>query len=563
MNRREFLKVSGLTALGICISPLVGGRRLLAAGPSRPNILLITTDQQFAGAMSCAGNPYLNTPNMDAIAADGVQFTKAYTPQPVCVPARCVLYTGMMPHATGMYLNNPSTYMGRIANKGWVTLGKRIKDSGYITGYYGKWHIPIATTDTATHGFMFYDHLSSNGTDRLVEHDLETFIIDNDNSENPSGWPWFLVASFVNPHDISEFARNPSTAHLNDHSSNPIPEPVFENPPYYPVSNCPPLPANHEIPANEPPVIRFVQQQIPDTARNYPSMNPAAADDPSTSGPDPITPGPPWTENAWRFYLYGYYRMVEDVDARIGTLLTALDNSGQRENTVIIFTSEHGEGIAAHKWQQKQILYEESARIPFLVAQRGTTLAGYTDSEHLISMGEDVYATCCDYAETALPTYTDLKLYGRSVKALAEGDYSGQWRDTVVIETHFNRSANSYQIHGRAAMGGRYKYIVYYDILNRNNHNDPGNREQLFDLKNDPGETNDLAGNSEYRIALNDMRWRLKNWCVERNDWLADGYNGPFPYIEPEMEDYPADMNKDGVVDFKDFVKFAEKKRKQ
>ena len=563
MNRREFLKVSGLTALGIGISPLVCGRRLLAGGPSRPNILLVTTDQQAGIAMSCAGNPYLNTSNMDAIAADGVQFTRAYTPDPVCVPARCTMYTGMMPHATGMYLNNPNPYSGRIASKGWVTLGKRMWDAGYITGYYGKWHLPIDKTDVTTHGFMFWDHLSANDVDTKIEEHLEAFIIDNDNSENPSGWPWFLVASFVNPHDACEFAKLPASAHINDHPSNPIPEPVFENPPYYPVSNCPPLPANHEIPANEPPAIRFVQQVEPDTARNYPSMNPAAAGDPSMPGPDPITPWPPWTENAWRFYLYGYYRMCEDVDARIGTLLTALDNTGQRENTVIIFTSDHGDGIAAHKWQQKQILYEESARIPFLVAQRGTTLTGYTDDEHLISMGEDIYATCCDYAETTLPTYTDLQLYGRSVKALAEGDYSGPWRDNVVVETHFNRMSNSYKIHGRAVVGDRYKYMVYYDVLDRFDHNAPGNREQLFDLENDPGEMNDLAGNSEYRTVLNDMRWRFKNWCIERNDKIEDGYNGPFPYIEPDMEDFPADMNKDGVVDFKDFVRFAEKKRKQ
>ena len=520
MNRREFLKFTGLG-----VSTLLFGRKLLAIPPAQPNILFIMTDQQSGMAMSCVGNPYVNTPNMDRIAANGVLFEQAYATDPLCKPFRTSMVTGKMPHETGV-THNGSSYSGPVP----PTMGRTINDAGYDCGWFGKWHVAISTGDVATHGFTTL----ATSKDRSIEARCVDFINNTygGGTRNP-GDPWFLVASFINPHDICEFARDPSTSHKNDDPSNPIPEPPGG--PYTPLSNCPPLPANHEREANQPTPLPHAQRDFSSSHAHYPAMNVDAA----YPGPDGL--GNIWGEEAWRYYLYGYYRMVESVDVRIGTLLNTLETSGQDTDTVVIFTSDHGEGLAAHKWNQKTTLYDEVVRVPFIISQKGVTPAGVTDSEHMISICEDLIPTMCDYAGVAPPP--DLR--GMSVRPLAEGQQV-DWRNQVVCETDWFGS-----VKGRMRRTERYKYTCYY--ANNTAHNTQ--RESLIDMDTDPGEMNNLAVNPAYKVILDNMRWRLKLWCQDTSD--------TFPIIEPIFDFYPADLNRDGKVDAKDFALFAEKKRNQ
>jgi len=520
MNRREFLEVSGLTAFGIGISPLLGSRRLLADPPAQPNILLIMTDQQTAGAMSCVGNPYVSTPNMDRIAANGVVFEKAYSSSPICQPFRTSMMTGMMPHETGV-TDNGGSFSIPIP----PLMGKLIKDAGYVTCWYGKWHATVSTSDISTHGFDTIDYTGPNDVDRYLETPCIIFI-----AQAGSGNPWFLVASFVNPHDICEFARDPSTCHRNDHPSNPIPEPPGA--PYTPLSNCPPLPANHDREANQPTPLPHAQSDFSKSHKHYPAVNV----DPLYPGPDGL--GDIWGEEAWRYYLYGYYRMVEDVDARIGTLLDALEATGQDTNTVVIFLSDHGEGMAAHKWNQKTALYDESARVPFIISYKGVTQAGVIDSEHLVSPAEDIIPTLCDYAGATVPA----GLRGRSVRPLAEGQQVA-WRDEVVCETDFYGG-----VQGRMVRTKRYKYTCYYATNTAYNTQ----REELIDMEADPGEMNNLVVDPDYAPILENMRWRLKMWCQETSD--------TFPIIEPDFA--RCDLSQDGAVDMEDFAQVGDKWKK-
>jgi len=142
MNRRQFIKFLGL-------SPLfpVSRTGLFAHPSKRPNILLIITDQQSAGAMSCAGNTFLNTPHMDYLANRGVLFSKAYCGQPLCVPSRGVMFTGRMPHETGITINKHK-HPVKVP-----MLGKLLADAGYECGYVGKWHLTIPFSEEITHGF--------------------------------------------------------------------------------------------------------------------------------------------------------------------------------------------------------------------------------------------------------------------------------------------------------------------------------------------------------------------------------------------------------------------------
>jgi arylsulfatase A-like enzyme len=212
-----------------------------------------------------------------------------------------------------------------------------------------------------------------------------------------------------------------------------------------------------------------------------------------------------WPPERWRQYRWAYYRLVEKVDARIGLILDALRESGQEENTLIIFSSDHGDGLGAHRWNQKQVLYEESVRVPFIVSLKGVTRAGHVDREHLISSGLDLIPTMCDYAGIAPPP----GLRGRSVRALAEGRQPETWRNLLVSETVLYTPGKSRRVTGRMLRTDRYKYIVY---------SQGSLREQLFDITRDPGERVNLVQSPQHQTTLQGHLKRLAAWCNQTDD---------------------------------------------
>ena len=120
------------------------------APDTRPNILLIITDQQSADAMSCVmGDAYIHTPNMDALAANGMRFTRAYTPNPLCMPMRTSMFTGDYPHVTGIQTNGGQGFDPDQH----VFMGARFRDAGYETAYFGKWHLGLDEATKDVHGF--------------------------------------------------------------------------------------------------------------------------------------------------------------------------------------------------------------------------------------------------------------------------------------------------------------------------------------------------------------------------------------------------------------------------
>ena len=182
-------------------------------------------------------------------------------------------------------------------------------------------------------------------------------------------------------------------------------------------------------------------------------------------------------------------------------VLDALKQSGLEDNTVVIFTSDHGDMDSAHKLEHKSILYEEAARIPFIMSHKGRIPRGKVDDTHLISNGLDLICTLCDYAGIEAPK----GLPGASVRPLAEGKKVSAWRDSVVVESQS----------GRMLRTDRYKYCIY----------DSGaNREQLTDLKNDPGEMKNLAGDAKFKGVLDEHRKLLAEWVKRTNDKIGAKY---------------------------------------
>ena len=209
-------------------------------------------------------------------------------------------------------------------------------------------------------------------------------------------------------------------------------------------------------------------------------------------------------EKAFRVWLHKKYGtldelnrvLMEKVDAEIGKIVDAIDKQNFWKNTVVIFTSDHGDGMGAHHWNQKSALYEEVVNIPLIVTLPGKKNAG-KEMPQLVNNGVDFFAAVCDWAGIRLPE----GLHGVSFRSLAEkADPSLKHQDYIVTETTFDKGGNT---RGWALRTSRYKYVLY----------DKGRyREQLFDMEKDRGEMRNLAIEEKYKEILLQHREYLHDW---------------------------------------------------
>jgi arylsulfatase A-like enzyme len=332
--------------------------QLSVAEDSPPNILLIIADQHTGSIMTQRGYSHITTPGIDKIADSGVTFARGYTTYPVCKAYRKSVMTGMMPSKLPDATDAPS-------------IGKTLRDAGYETVYHGKWHVGETRINKAEewHGFETYDGRQNDTTTRER-------VVDFIRQEHDR--PFFLVTSFMNPHDACELARNMSGIE-DDYKDEPI---DVSN---VPIEDTPPLPANFAVPPNE--AEGFSLRRNPERGTSMFEKHPTKD----------------WTEVEWRRYMYGYDRLLEMVDAHIKLVIDELETQGLLDNTVIIYTSDHGDGHASHMWNQKMTFYEEAINVPFIVSWQGKTKAGYLDELTLSSTGLDIFPTILRFAGVPIP----------------------------------------------------------------------------------------------------------------------------------------------------------------
>ena len=452
-----------------------------ARGGERPNVLFIITDQQSADVMSCRmGKQYVDTPAMDALAANGMLFTRAYSSNPLCMPLRNSLFTGRYPHETGVTMN-AAPKGGSLAPE-FVCMGTYFRQAGYDTAYSGKWHLCLREKDPATHGFRILDNktkLASPETgnhDARVSHAAAAFI------KQKHDRPFLLVVSLLNPHNICEWARRGAgrEQHLSCGE--------IGNPP--PVDQLPPAPANLAPPKNEPDGITLIRRayQVED-------------------GPFPVAN---FTTEDWRRQRWGYHRMVERVDGEIAKVMDALRQAGAVDNTLVIFTSDHGDCVGAHRFNQKTVFYDESVRVPLIVSWPGRTPLATCDK--LVNTGIDILPTMMECAGIDQPD----ALPGRSVLPLALGKPEASWRDHLVAGNNLAQAGIVDGIRpamqGRMVRTDRYKYCIYEHGVRR---------ESLVDMIDDPGETTDLAAAPEFHDVIKHHRELLAQFGRQHNDSLV------------------------------------------
>ena len=465
INRRAFIHQSAMVFLAA--ATLLGARTNAFAengGKGKPNILLIITDQQHAGMMSCAGNKWLKTPALDAMAKDGIRFEKAYSANPVCVPSRISMATGVMPCRLGADDNHTGSAIKQLppevdAN----SMGKLLKRAGYDTFYGGKVHMCRSLVPRNAG----YDEYYRDSRDELPTACVEFIKRKRDK-------PFFAVASFINPHDIC-FAHK---AHMGQKSN--VMD-LYQKAAVLPLDELPPLPDNYGIQQNEPSAIQA-------------HLSARATTPTSTMREE-------YDEKAWRINRWIYHRLTERVDGEIGRILNGLKKAGLEDNTLIIFTSDHGNMDASHRLASKGMFYEESVGVPFILKYKGSIPAGQTDRKHLVSTGLDILPTICDYAGIDIPEH----LLGRSLRPVAEGETVDDWRTYVASENHYTRMIRSQ----------RYKYCAF---------DDPDSKESLVDMENDPGEMRNLVDDPEFQKVLAEHRRLLADWSKISGDDDASKY---------------------------------------
>lgn len=432
---------------------LVFAQSALAKGASKlkKNIILIVTDQQTADAMSYVGNKNLKTPGMDTLAEDGVLFPRSYVSYPLSGPARASLITGRMPVEMGVYDNHIPSFDKHLKQ----SIGNVMGAAGYECLYAGKWH--AATEDV---------NLPKEGTGFTKVSDMDDLILVDKcipHLEKKREKPLFLVASFLNPHEICEYARFQFLPTGN------IDEPNIED--------CPQLPYNAAIPAYYPEAILLNRSFDP---RSYPTAT--------------------YSDNDWRRYLYAYYRLVERVDHEILRLINELKKNNLYDNSLILFVSDHGDGVGAHRSNQKRVLQEEIIKVPFIIKAPQEINGGQINDSVLVNTSLDIYQTILDYAGIG----ENPDLHGKSLKPVVEGK-ANSLHSEVYVETLLD----GIQTRGWTVVGKEFKYVIYRSF--RNN-------EQFFNLKEDPYEMQNLAVNKDYDELIASYREKLYQWALKTND---------------------------------------------
>jgi arylsulfatase A-like enzyme len=426
------------------------GLTLPVQATQQPDIILIITDQQTASAMSCAGNPNVHTPAMDELAKDGVRFNRAYVSYPLSGPSRASLFTGKTAWELGIKDNDDTMQPQEMQ----LSLGFQVSAAGYDCLYAGKWHVPEVNIPETGTGFQKICNMNDA---ELVAACLPHI---REKRENPM----FLVASFLNPHEICEFARGESLPFSRLSSIHP--------------EDYPQLPYNFSVPGYYPEALTLHQDAVP---KSYPARA--------------------YTDDDWRKYLSAYYQLVETVDAEIGKLIAALKANGKYDNSLIIFMSDHGDGVGAHRWNQKRSLQEEVIHVPFIIKPpRKQGIVNEVNEQALVNVSLDVYPTVCDYAQVN----NQSQLAGISLRKVLEGKTKTH-HEKVFVETLLD----GINVRAWGVIGNTHKYVLY---------NYYKNREQLFDLETDRYEMNNLIHDKNQKATIDELRKDLYDWGVSIND---------------------------------------------
>ena len=458
---------------------------------NQPNILLIVADDHAPAAFSTYGSQINQTPNLDRIAQEGMRLDQCFCTNAICTPARASILTGKYSHVTGV-----KTLSDVIDQTRQTTLAMRLHEAGYQTAFVGKWHLGHGGPSDPV-GFDYWNVLPVQGSYfdpemiELGERKTFTGYVTDVLTDISLDWlrnrsleqPFFLQLAHKAPHD--PFVPHPRylTMYQED-----IPEPPTFHDDYQGR-------AKGIADVTERVDIMHLKNHVPETAP--PDLDPA-------------------DRKAWNYqsFIKNYLRCVAAIDDNVGRLLDYLDEASLAENTIVIYTADHGFFLGDHGWYDKRLMYEESIRIPFLIRYPQAIKLGISSDKMVLNV--DFAPTLLDYAGLEIPS----DMQGRSLRPVLAGNPPTDWRTSMYYRywmhlAHFNISAH-YGIRTE-----RYKLIHYYGeaLGSAGAIDEPREPEwELFDLAQDPHEMNNLYHDPAYADTIETLNVELDSLRRELGD---------------------------------------------
>jgi arylsulfatase A-like enzyme len=477
---------------------------------NQPNLLFIVSDQQRSDTMECYGASHVKADSLNALASRSFVFENAYVTQPVCAPARATMLTGLYPHSAGIVKNNVKL------NPGLKSIAEMVSDD-YYCAYYGKWHLGSETQ--LQHGFdewlplaelpWVIDHPNTPYHQFLLKEGIEPDHI------TEAGDPVFttrLRVSLPERLTMASFLADEASRFLAEDRQEPFMLQVHFFEPHNPYTG--PLDGLHDpetIPVG-PSFLKFPEGTS--------KANQSKADfymQPDGPHPKMGEFGEGTAEQKWRRLRAQYYSNVTLVDRSVGRILDALEKSGKADNTIIVFTADHGEMAGDHGMLEKRTFYEESSKVPLLLhvpwlKDQAGTIPGNIGHIDLIPTLLDLMNQPQDEQLQGVSRAGSLA----GGKSLEENDVFVQWngagdRDLGNAETNaFGAVARRSIVASRQTTDGglqRWKLNLSADDLG-----------ELFDLTQDPYEMINLFDQPEHRDLIVDLAARITAWQEQTGD---------------------------------------------
>ena len=446
-----------------------------SAERKRPNILVIVGDDHAADALGCAGHPFLETPALDGLAAEGVRFTSAFTTTALCSPSRASLWTGRYARQHGV-LDDNTLFPSDLP-----TVFSALADVGYETGFIGKWH--MGSSGWARPPFDYHATFEGEGEyegclfkvgeltrraegfvdDAIANYALEYLRRDHDR-------PFILTVAF-------RASSGPRIAreHLQERYADARlgwPENVGALPPY---------PNSREFKglAKARRGAKLHRMKIGEDWALQRAREPFETTESYMDG---------------RGSRRQYFRLVSGLDENVGQVLRALELFGLRDDTIVVYIADNGMMNGAHSLSGSGSAYEESMHIPWIVRHPGLERSGVEVDELVLNV--DLMPTLLDWAGVDVPE----DVSGRSVAPLVAGEPVDDWRQAFVYE-YWRNGQWSANVPDHIALRTRDFKLVEYPEYPR--------WRQLFDLGSDPLETLDLARDAGYLEQLLELRQSL------------------------------------------------------
>ena len=472
-----------------------------------PNVLLIMLDQVRADALGCYGSRVSRTPNIDRLAHEGIRFVRAYTPTSLCSPARASMFSGLLSHRHGMLYNTTSALYGRQDLAEGVTLLPAIlREAGVRCGYAGKWHIdrsgPHAhgCEGTRVAGFGLpgfvreYDEwLQEHGHSGMRSVPVRDYSTPTGRIDTRLPTPYGFDGVLQLPTELtpSGFVAARTIELLRKMRNDRFFITASFWGPHHPA-----LP-NEEYAGTVHPAGIEPWPNFADDLGGKPRIQQRYRDslNPGLSGTD-------W--ETWRKTVARHYDFLAMIDAQIGRILDELDRSGLRRNTIVIFTSDHGDTLGCHggQFDKGPYMYEETYRVPLLVrfpdgAGRGTVTGS-------LVANMDLFATVLDFRGLEAPG----NCHAVSLAGIHD-DPKAAFRDCILGQFHgFDRRGMYLQ---RMLHTGRWKYVFT-----------PGDFDELYDLDTDPYELHNLIDEPALAEVRRELAARLAGEMEKTGDPHAE-----------------------------------------